>query len=34
MTGVDGYSRVNIEKKEVYYNQENAKSMSDDAERL
>lgn len=34
MKGVDGYNRINIEKKEVYFNQDNAKSMSQDAESL
>ena len=34
MEWVDGYNRLNIEKKEVYSNTENAKAMSDDAKRL
>ena len=34
MRWVDGYNMVDIEKKEVYFDKDNAKAMSDDAKRL
>ena len=34
MKWVDGYNRIDIEKKEVYFNKDNAKAMSDDGKRL
>ena len=34
MNWVDGYNRIKMEKKEVYFDKDNAKAMSEDAERL